>query len=68
MSIPAYTSQELNTRIAEGSVDLQRLAATVAGLLASLLELEASVTALANWANNQIQGAVETEAPRKSKR
>lgn len=45
--VQGYTTDELNTRIAEQSIDSNRLAATVAGLLAT-------VTALAEWANQQI--------------
>jgi hypothetical protein len=47
--VQPYTADELNTRIAEQSVDTNRLAATVAGMLTT-------VTALAEWANKQIVG------------
>lgn len=49
MPIPPYTADELTTRASEGSVDLNRLAATVASLAIT-------ITALANWVNGQIQG------------
>lgn len=59
MSVPVYTSEELATRIAEGSVDTNRLAATVHKLLA----LEETVTALAEWTNRQIQTQGQTAEP-----
>lgn len=53
--VPPYTIDDLNTRIAEQSIDTNRLAATVAGLLAT-------VTALAAWANQQIESqAAQTQ-------
>lgn len=45
--VPGYTLDELNTRIGDGSVDVNRLASTVAGMLET-------VQALATWANQQI--------------
>lgn len=51
--VQGYTTDELNTRIAEQSIDSNRLAATVAGLLAT-------VTALAEWANQQIAAGTTT--------
>lgn len=59
MSVPAYSAEELTTRTADGSIDLNRLAATVSGLL----ELEATVTALAQWVNAQIQSQAPQTGP-----
>lgn len=51
--VPGYTLDELSTRIADQSVDANRLAATVAGMLET-------VQALATWANQQIAAGVTT--------
>ena len=47
-NVPVYGADELESRIADGSLDMTRLAATVVGL-------QTSVTAMANWINERIQ-------------
>lgn len=64
MSVPAYTAEELATRIADGSIDLNRLAATVSGLL----ELETTVTALAQWVNARIAAEDPVDPKSRGKR
>lgn len=64
-SIPVYSPEELLGRCRDGSVDLMRLAATLA------LTMQ-TTAALADWANQQIKagatatGAAETNAPANS--
>lgn len=53
MAVPTYSSEELESRIADGSIDLSRLAATVHAQ-------QVSVAALVNWVNERI--AAETQA------
>ena len=53
--LPPYTTEELETRIADGSLDLNRIGA-------SLAELQVTVTAIANWINQQAQPATEPES------
>jgi hypothetical protein len=63
MSIPTYSADELTTRIAEGSVDVNRLAAT-------MVQVMRTADAAAGWINEQIQaqqapvqvGAVPSDA------
>lgn len=45
--VPVYSVDEIAERIAEGSVDVNRLAATVA-------TQQATINAMANWINAQI--------------
>lgn len=47
-TVPSYTPDELDSRIADGSIDVQRLAATVARMLTQL-------TIVVTWANAQIE-------------
>lgn len=54
--VPGYTLDDLNTRIGDGSVDANRLAATVAGMLET-------VQALATWANQQIAAQTKNQQP-----
>lgn len=56
MPVLPYSAEELSERIAEQSVDQNRLAATVAGI-------QKSVAALADWANAQIQAQVQPQVP-----
>lgn len=53
--LPPYSTEELETRIADGSLDLNRVGA-------SLAELQVTVTAIANWINRQAQLAAEPVA------
>lgn len=46
--LPPYSTEELETRISDGSLDLNRVGA-------SLAELQVTVTAIANWINQQAQ-------------
>lgn len=57
-NVQPYTADDLNARIAEQSVDLNRLAATVWGMHATL-------SALADWANQQIAAATEDSGKRR---
>lgn len=54
--VPGYTLDDLNTRIGDGSVDANRLASTVAGMLET-------VQALATWANQQISAQTKNQQP-----
>ena len=47
-TVPPYLPDELDSRIADGSIDVQRLAATVARMLTQL-------TIVVTWANAQIE-------------
>lgn len=46
MPIPPYPTDELESRISDGSIDQTRLAASV-------LELQTTMTAIVNWINQQ---------------
>ena len=54
MPVPVYSPEELAERIAEGSVDINRLAETT-------LHVMRSVDAVVTWVNRQIQ-TQQTEA------
>lgn len=56
MSIPVYSTEELATRIGDGSVDVTRLAATVA-------HLQETVAALVSWAQGQTAASASAPAP-----
>lgn len=56
MSIPVYSTEELATRIGDGSVDVTRLAATVA-------HLQETVAALVSWAQGQTAASAPAPAP-----
>lgn len=55
MSIPVYSTEELATRIGDGSVDVTRLAATVA-------HLQETVAALVSWAQGQTAASASAPA------
>lgn len=48
MPIPPYPTDELESRISDGSIDQSRLAASV-------LELQTTVSSMVMWINQQIQ-------------
>lgn len=54
-NVPTYTNDELNARVAEGSVDLNRLAAT-------LSSVQRSVDAVVTWVNQEIQSRQPQQA------
>lgn len=56
MPVLPYSAEELSERITEQSVDQNRLAATVVGI-------QKSVAALADWANAQIQAYTQAKNP-----
>lgn len=68
MSVPSYTPEELATRIQDGSIDLNRLAATLAAA-------QETLAATVSWVNGQIQAANDANtaatnagSPNKAKR
>lgn len=52
--VPVYTADELDQRIVDGSLDLNRLAATV-------YAQQATIAAMANWINQQIQPQMQVQ-------
>lgn len=65
--VQPYTIDDLDTRIAEGSVDTHRLAATVQGLIAEIEQFRTTTTAMANWINEQIAGQQQQAGGKKGK-
>lgn len=55
MPIPPYPTDELESRISDGSIDQSRLAASV-------LELQTTVASMVTWINQQIQPAAPESA------
>jgi hypothetical protein len=63
--VQPYDLADLDTRIAEGSVDPNRLAATVQGMAQEMEQFRETTTAVANWINARVQaeqGAVAGSA------
>lgn len=52
--VQPYTAEDLDARIAEGSVDQNRLAATVQAQAREIDQLRETTTAAAQWINEQI--------------
>lgn len=52
-NVQPYTQDELSNRIAEQSVDQNRLAATTHTTMAALDEFRDTIAAMANWINAQ---------------
>jgi hypothetical protein len=55
--VQPLTLDELDARIAEGSVDPNRLAATVQAQAKELADMRETTTAMAKWINEQIASA-----------
>lgn len=55
--VKPYTAEDLDARIAEGSVDQNRLAATIQVQAQELAQLRETTTAAATWINEQIASA-----------
>lgn len=55
--VQPYALDDLDARIAEGSVDQNRLAATVQVQAQELAQLRETTTAAAQWINEQIASA-----------
>lgn len=60
--VPPYTPTELAERIANGSLDLARLASTLATTADTVAAMQQTVAALANWVNEQIRPTPATTA------
>lgn len=65
--VQPYDLDDLDARIAEGSVDQNRLAATVQAQAREIEQLRETTTAMANWINEQIAGQQQQAGGRKNK-